>query len=64
MKVVLDTNSLIVSIGRKSKYRPIFNALLQGDFILLISNEILLEYHEIISKKTNEVVAKNIIDFL
>lgn len=64
MKVVLDTNSLLVTIGRKSKYRPIFDALLKGDFVLLISNDILLEYFEIISKKTNEVVAKNTIDFL
>ena len=41
MQVVLDTNCLLVSIGRKSKYRPIFDALLDGKIKLLISNDIL-----------------------
>jgi predicted nucleic acid-binding protein len=44
MRVVLDTNSLIVSIGRKSKFRPIFDALLSGQITLVISNDVLSEY--------------------
>lgn len=64
MKVVLDTNSLLVSIGRKSKFRPIFNALIENDITLLITNEIILEYFEVIENKTNFVIAKNVIDFL
>lgn len=31
MRVVLDTNSLLVSISKKSKYRPILDALLAGE---------------------------------
>lgn len=46
--VVLDTNVLLVSIPRKSKYRTIFDSLLNTNFILAISNDILSEYHEII----------------
>ena len=34
-KVVLDTNSLLVSIGRLSPYRPIFDAIIQGKTRLL-----------------------------
>ena len=64
MKVVLDTNSLLVSIGRKSKFRPIFNALIKNEITLLITNDIILEYFEVIENKTNIVVAKNVIDFL
>lgn len=64
MKVVLDTNSLLVSIGRKSKFRPIFNALIKNEITLLITNEIILEYFEVIEYKTNFVVAKNVVDFL
>lgn len=64
MKVVLDTNSLLVSIGRKSKYRPIFDALLEGKITLLISNDIINEYVEIIEEKTNAIVANNIADLL
>lgn len=63
-RVVLDTNSLLVSIGRKSPYRPIFDALLSSEFQLLISNDIINEYTEIIERKANAKVAENIIDFL
>jgi len=63
-RVVLDTNSLLVSIGRKSPYRPIFDALLSSEFQLLISNDIINEYTEIIERKANAKVAGNIIDFL
>lgn len=64
MRIVLDTNSLLVSIGRKSKYRPIFDAFLNGKITLLISNDVYSEYIEIISEKTNEIVASNLGDLL
>ncbi len=64
MRVVIDTNSLLVSIGRKSKYRPIFDALIQGKIKLLISNDIVNEYAEILEEKINATVATNIADFL
>ncbi len=64
MRVVLDTNSLLVCIGRKSKYRSIFDSLLEGKFKLLISNEILNEYVEVFGRRTNIIVANNISDFL
>ncbi len=60
MKIVMDTNILLVSIPKKSKYRPIFDGLLNGDYELVISNEILSEYVEIIEKKTNVTIANNI----
>lgn len=64
MRVVLDTNSLLVCIGKRSPYRPIFNALLEGSIQLLISNEILNEYVEKLEEKANSVVAENISNFL
>jgi putative PIN family toxin of toxin-antitoxin system len=64
MKVVLDTNVLLVSIPRLSKYRPILDGLIQKEYTLLISNEILTEYEEIIARKTNDLVAQNIIKML
>jgi putative PIN family toxin of toxin-antitoxin system len=64
MKVVLDTNSLLVSIGRKSKYRPIFDALLDGKITLLISNDIVNEYVEKLEEKANAIIAANILDFM
>lgn len=64
MKVVLDTNVLLVSIPRQSKYRPIFEGLIQKKYTLIISNEILTEYEEILARKANDLVAQNIIKML
>ncbi len=64
MRIVLDTNVLLVSIPKLSKYRPIFEGLIEKRYTLVISNEILTEYEEIISQKANEMVAQNIIKML
>jgi len=64
MNVVLDTNVLLVAIPPKSKYRPILDALIEGSFTLILSNDILSEYIEIIERKTNATVANNIAEML
>ena len=64
MNVVLDINALLVSIPKQSKYRPIFDALIDGHFQLSISNDILSEYIEILERKANFVVANNIAELL
>lgn len=61
MKIVLDTNALLVSIPRNSKYRIIFDKFLSKHYTLIISNEILNEYAEIISQRANMIVATNIL---
>jgi uncharacterized protein len=64
IKIVLDTNILLVSIPKKSPYRFIFDSLLESRFELIISNEILTEYTEIIAQKANNIVATNICEML
>ncbi|MBC8490018.1 MAG: putative toxin-antitoxin system toxin component, PIN family [Bacteroidetes bacterium] len=64
MKIVLDTNALLISIPKKSKFRLIFDALINKTYTLIISNEILTEYFEIIDQKANYTVASNIIEML
>ena len=64
MKIVLDTNALLMSIPKKSPYRPIFDGLISGDYVLCLTNEILSEYTEIISQRANPVVANNIAEML
>jgi putative PIN family toxin of toxin-antitoxin system len=64
MIVVLDTNVLLVSIPTKSIYRPILDALIDGKFELVLSNDILSEYIEIIERKANSIVANNIAEML
>ena len=62
--VVLDTNILLVSLPRKSKYRIIFDSLINNKFTLAVSNEILNEYREIISKKMSPEISDNLLALL
>jgi putative PIN family toxin of toxin-antitoxin system len=64
LKLVVDTNILIASIGRQSQYRWIFDALINKKIIIFITNEILLEYFEILSQKNSIQVAENVVAFL
>lgn len=57
MKVVLDTNVLLKSIGLKSAFRPLFDALLLGDYTLIVSTSILLEYEEILTERNGAFVS-------
>ena len=45
--VVIATNCLLQIIARRSPYRPIWDAFLDGRYDLCVSNEILDEYQEI-----------------
>ena len=49
-RIVLDTNSLVQSIPSKSKYRQIWNSVINGVNELCVSGEILNEYEEINQK--------------
>lgn len=64
LKILLDTNVLLISLPTKSKYRPIFDALIRKKFVLSISNEILTEYVEILGRKTNFTIANNVAELL
>ena len=59
--VVIDTNSLVQMISKRSPYRPIWDAFLNEQFILCVSNEILEEYQEIIEEQTTAEIAENVI---
>lgn len=64
MVVVLDTSVLLISLPSKSIYRPIIDALINGGFNLILSNDILSEYVEVIERKANATVANNIAEML
>lgn len=63
-RVVLDTNCLLASLSKRGRYFSVWKSLLEGRYTLCVSNDILEEYHEIISVKTNELVAANVIQTL
>jgi uncharacterized protein len=50
MKVVLDSNVLLVALGKRSKYRPIWDAFIEGKIQLIISDEVVFEYTEILQR--------------
>lgn len=60
MKVVLDTNVLLMSLPKTSRYRLIFDKLIDATYDLALSHDILQEYLEIIAQKTNFTIAKNV----
>ena len=60
-KVVIDTNIFLVSISSHSKYHWIFQLIINQNIDVLITNDILLEYEEIISLKFNKETARNVI---
>jgi putative PIN family toxin of toxin-antitoxin system len=64
MRVILDSNVLLVSLPKLSKYRIIFDEFLSNKLTLIISNEVITEYYEVISRYTNEVVASNVSELL
>lgn len=61
LKVILDTNVLLVSISEYSQYHWLYKALIDKKFDLFITNEILTEYEEIISEKLSIDTANSVI---
>ena len=59
---MLDTNCLLMSIPRKSPYHQILLDFLAGKYLLCVSNEVVLEYEEILTRKVGSLVANNIIN--
>lgn len=62
MKVVLDTNVLLVSISRRSVYHPIFQAFESKRYDLLVTTDFLAEYEEVIAGEMGEGAASAVLD--
>ncbi len=61
-RIVLDTNCLLMAIPRRSPYHKILEDFLKGEYLLCVSNEVVLEYEEILISKVGVVVANNIVN--
>ena len=59
--IVLDTNCLIAPLPSRSPYHQVWSDFVEGKYILCVSNEILTEYEEILTQKTNPIFANNVI---
>jgi len=60
MRIVLDTNVLLVSISDRSPYHWIYLGLTQGKYELCVTTEILLEYTEIIEQHMGVGVSESL----
>ena len=59
IKTVIDTNVLVSALSSKSVYHWLIRLLLDEKIELYITDEILLEYEEILKLKYSETVASN-----
>ncbi len=64
MKVVIDTNVILVSISHRSPWHPIFLALLQGAYSLCVTTDILDEYAEIIEEQMGFTSAEQAMEII
>ena len=64
MNVVVDTNIFVVSLTSKSPYHKIYTALRNQEYSITVSNDILLEYHEIIAQKYSIRTAHEFLNLL
>jgi putative PIN family toxin of toxin-antitoxin system len=62
MKIVLDTNCLLISVSSRSQFFWLWQAFLTGKYVICYTTEILNEYAEILSRYVSVDFANNIID--
>ncbi len=48
MRIVLDSNVLLVALGKRSRYKLIWQAFVKGIYKVVVSEDILHEYEEIL----------------
>ena len=63
-RIVIDTNCLVAILPSKSPYHKVWTDFLEQQLEICVSNEILMEYEEIISEKTSPAFAEAIIKTL
>ena len=63
-RLVLDTNTLIQCISRRSRYHELWRSFLDGRNQLCVTTEILAEYAEILERKTSATFASLALDVI
>ena len=61
MKIVLDTNCLVNIIMPKSYNNDVWLAFRAQKYYLCVTNEILFEYHEILTRRYNNIIANTVL---
>ncbi len=63
-RIVIDTNCLLAILPSKSPYHVVWTDFIEGKLEICLSNEIIMEYEEILSQKTSSFFADAIIKSL
>jgi uncharacterized protein len=61
MKIVLDTNCLLLILSKKGSFYSIFEQIKLGNVQLIVTTEIINEYEEILEKIYSTEVAENVV---
>ena len=64
MKLVLDTNSLIQCVSRRSRYHDLWVSFTDGRNQMCVTTDILNEYVEILQRVTNETYASLVLEVI
>ena len=64
MRLVLDTNSLIQCVSRRSRYYGLWLSFINGNNDLCVTTEILNEYVEILQRETSETFASLVLEVI
>ena len=63
-RIVLDTNSLLMCVPRRSIYHELWLSFLDGRNQLCVTTEIVNEYVEILERKTSTVFAERLVNVM
>ena len=63
-RIVIDTNCLLAILPTQSPYHKVWTDFLDNKIEICVSNEVLMEYEEILSAKTSAFFANAIIKTL
>ena len=61
-QIVLDTNCLLQVLPSRSPYHNVWEEILAGKIALCVNTDILNEYEEILSAKTSNLIARNVVE--
>ena len=64
MNVVLDTNVLVMSLSLRNQYSYIWKSFVNGNYTLCLTNDIMEEYEEVISRNISHKVARIVTSYL
>ncbi|MBC8081742.1 MAG: putative toxin-antitoxin system toxin component, PIN family [Hymenobacter sp.] len=64
LQLVVDTNCLLVSLNRNSPYHRLYQLFASKAFDWILSNEILTEYEEILTREYSASTAKLVLEIL